>query len=92
MAEASDEYRDLARRLTEEAADGADVNNTTPARSREQIEQQHGQVWDSFTLARDFDIESFAPGHGKVNVIRRADGKRGTVEYQHEPRFYWGFI
>jgi hypothetical protein len=57
--------------------------------SREALELEYGQVWDSFTLARDFDIEAFSGN--QVVVIRKSDGMRGTVCFQDNPRFYWAF-
>jgi hypothetical protein len=61
-----------------------------PKACRARLEERYGQVWDSFTLVRDFNIVRFADPLIVV-VERRADGVRGTVEYQHDPRFYWGF-
>jgi hypothetical protein len=60
-----------------------------PAECRRRLEVEHGQVWDSYELARDFEVEAFARPLGVV--IRRADGARGTVVFQHSPRFHWGF-
>ena len=105
MAEQEPDWKNLARRLTEEAADEVErkrqelkaaVNNTDTAgpeldakECRRRLEAEHGQVWDSYQLARDFEVEAFASP--VVVVIRRCDGRRGTMMYQHIPRFYWGF-
>jgi len=57
--------------------------------SREALEAQHGQVWDTTELRRDFDVLGFmAP---LVVVRRKADGVRGSLEFQHDPRFYFNF-
>ena len=62
--------------------------NTEPG-SREALEAQHGQVWDTQQLRQDFEVIGFlAP---LVVVRRRADGVRGSLEFQHSPRFYFRF-
>lgn len=60
-----------------------------PKECRKLLEAEHGQVWDSYELARDFEIEAFSCP--LVVAVRRSDGKRGTLVFQHYPRFYWGF-
>ena len=57
--------------------------------SREALEIQHGQVWDTQELGRDFQVLGFtAP---LVVVRRKSDGVRGSLEFQHQPRFYFSF-
>jgi hypothetical protein len=57
--------------------------------SREALEAQYGQVWDTQQLARDFEVTGFlAP---LVVVRRKADGVKGSLEFQHTPRFYFNF-
>ena len=57
--------------------------------SREAIEAQHGQVWDTRQLSTDFDVLGFmAP---LVVVRRKSDGRKGSLEFQHDPRFYFNF-
>jgi hypothetical protein len=56
---------------------------------RAEIEQKYGQVWDTAQLQEDFTVEGF--GAPFVVVRRKSDGKRGSLEFQHSPRFYWGF-
>jgi hypothetical protein len=57
--------------------------------SREALEAQYGQVWDTAQLRRDFDVLGFAAP--LVVVRRRADGVRGSLEFQHNPRLYFNF-
>jgi hypothetical protein len=58
--------------------------------SREALEAHHGQVWDTEELARDFIVTGFmAP---LVGVRRKADGVQGSLEFQHQPRFYFNFV
>ena len=56
---------------------------------RESLEAAYGQVWDTEELARDFAVEGFAAPF--VVVIRKADGVKGSLEFQHSPRFYYAF-
>lgn len=62
--------------------------NAAPG-SREALEAQYGQVWDTEQLAEDFEVIGFlAP---VVVVRRRSDGKKGSLEFQHDPRFYFSW-
>lgn len=57
--------------------------------SREALQAQYGQVWDTNELRQDFDVLGFmAP---LIVVRRKADGVRGSLEFQHSPRFYFNF-
>ena len=56
---------------------------------RAALEAAHGPVWDTGELRRYFEVIGFlAP---LVVVRRRADGVKGTLEFQTRPRFYFNF-
>lgn len=56
---------------------------------RERLESEHGQVWNTIELERDFDVLGFmAP---LIVVKRKSDGVKGSLFLQPRPRFYWGF-
>ncbi len=57
--------------------------------SREALEVQHGQVWDTDELSNDFDVLGFMAPF--VVVSRKADSQKGSLEFQHNPRFYFSF-
>jgi len=57
--------------------------------SREALEAKHGQVWNTQELSRDFDVIGFLAPF--VVVCRKSDGKKGSLEFQHHPRFYFNF-
>ena len=58
-------------------------------KGRAALELKHGQVWDTQELGRDYEVIGFlAP---LVMVRRRSDGIVGSLMFQHEPRFYFGF-
>lgn len=57
---------------------------------REQLQAKYGQVWDTQELQRDYNVHSFfAP---IIIVTRKSDGVKGTLEFQHSPRFYFNFV
>lgn len=59
------------------------------ASSREDLEAQYGQVWTTQELQNEFTVEGFLAPF--VVVRRKADGQRGTLEFQHQPRLYFNF-
>jgi len=66
----------------------AEINNGP--KNREQLEAENGQVWDTAQLTKDFSVRGFMAPF--VVVERRADGVVGSLTFQHNPRFYWGFM
>ena len=63
--------------------------NSEPG-SRQALEAKHGQVWDTDQLRAEFEVIGFmAP---LVVVKRRADGKKGSLEFQNDPRLYFNFV
>ena len=56
---------------------------------REILEKTHGKVWDTKELQLDFNVQGFLAPF--VSVTRKADGKKGTLTFQHNPRFYFDF-
>lgn len=58
--------------------------------SRQALEAQHGRVWDTAQLAEDFEVIGFLAPF--VVVRRKADGVKGSLEFQHgPPRLYFNF-
>ena len=57
--------------------------------SREALEALHGQVWSTDELSQDFEVLGFmAP---MIAVRRKSDGIKGSLYFQHRPRFYFNF-
>ncbi len=57
--------------------------------SRNALEALHGQVWNTEELSRDFEVIGFmAP---MIAVRRKCDGIKGSLFFQHCPRFYFSF-
>lgn len=65
----------------------AEINSN--AGERAELEARHGQVWDTAELQRDFDVIGFMAPF--VVAIRKSDGTKGSLEFQHQPRFYFNF-
>lgn len=57
---------------------------------RSQLEKRHGIVWNTDELGRDFEVLGFAAPF--VVVVRRSDGVKGSLSFQHSPRFYFDFV
>jgi hypothetical protein len=57
--------------------------------SREALENQYGQVWDTQELGRDFQVLGFAAP--LVVVRRKSDCVRGSLEFQHHPRYFFNW-
>lgn len=59
------------------------------ATERAALEARHGRVWDTRELAHDYIVIGFSAP--LVVVRRKSDGVRGSLEFQHTPRFYFNF-
>lgn len=65
----------------------SEINSDTS--SREVLEKEHGQVWDTNELSRDFEVRGFMAPF--VVVKRKSDGVVGSLMFRHSPRFYFSF-
>ena len=57
--------------------------------SREALEAEHGQVWDTDQMRADFDALGFMAPY--IVVSRKSDGVKGSLQFQHAPRLYYSF-
>lgn len=74
---------------TQTASEQEQAERKEKEEARRELEQEYGQVWDTNELCKDFDVISFlAPC---VTVVRKSDGARGLMWFQHSPRFYFNF-
>jgi hypothetical protein len=62
--------------------------NAAPG-SREALAARYGQVWNTQQLVNDFEVIGFLAPF--VVVRRKADGVKGSLEFQHNPRHYFNF-
>lgn len=65
------------------------VESTDREAERKRLEAKYGQVWSTDELSKDFEVLSF--GAPYVVVRSRSSGKKGSLEFQHNPRFYFNF-
>lgn len=59
------------------------------AAERAVLEERHGRVWSTDEMQEDFEPIGFAAP--LIVVRRRSDGAKGSLEFQHNPRFYFNF-
>lgn len=61
-----------------------------PHRTKAELEQEFGKVWDMQALAQEYVITSII---GNTVVVRRkADDVVGTLQHQSNPPLYFGFV
>ena len=57
--------------------------------NKKELEKMHGKVWTTNELTSEFDALGFMAPF--VAVKRKKDGTKGSLEFQHMPRFYFNF-
>ena len=63
--------------------------NSEPSH-REALEAAYGRVWDTAELTAEFEVLGFLAPF--VVVRRKSDRQKGSLEFQHNPRFYFNFV
>jgi hypothetical protein len=48
------------------------------------------QRWNTKQLQEDFEVHSFAAPY--VSVTRKSDGVKGSMIFEHSPRWYYHFV
>ena len=76
------------RRVQTAIINGA-VESNDETVERQRLEKEYGQVWDTKELSAEFEVTGFMAPY--VVVRRKADGKKGSMQFQHMPRFYFNF-
>jgi hypothetical protein len=66
----------------------AELNQAAAARAV--LEKQYGKVWNSDEIRAEFEVIGFMAPFMVVKV--KSSGKKGSLEFQHDPRFYFNFI
>ncbi|MFH2076395.1 MAG: hypothetical protein ABIJ57_13800 [Pseudomonadota bacterium] len=74
---------------TEEIRQERVIEINANATGRTALEAAYGEVWDTRELGAAFDVLGFMAPFCVVK--RRADGVKGSVEFQHYPRYYFSF-
>jgi hypothetical protein len=78
--------QDITENIRREAVQ---IINTNAPTEREQVEKLYGQVWNTEELSRDYSVLGFMAPF--VVVKRKSDGAKGSLMFQHSPRFYFNF-
>jgi hypothetical protein len=82
MLESGQPARDLAQTpCCEYHASGGDLANSCGGDKMR---------WDTAALAAEFEVIGFMAPF--VVVRRKADGKKGSMEFTHSPRLYFNFV
>jgi len=74
---------------TEDARRALVVEVNCHSAERAALEERYGQIWDTLELANDFEVLGFMAPF--VVVKRKADNQLGSLMFQHQPRYYFGF-
>lgn len=64
------------------------IANQQPS-EREGLEFRFGKVWDTQQLTEEFEVIGFLAPF--VVVKNRKTGKKGSLEFQHSPRYYYSY-
>jgi hypothetical protein len=65
------------------------VESSDEDAERVRLEAEHGKVWNTEEMQQDFEVHGF--GAPYMTVTRTEDEVRGSLEFQHAPRFYFNF-
>ena len=60
-----------------------------PAQLAARVERGE-QVWNTDELTKDFEVLGFMAPF--VVVRKRDTGERGTLQFTHDPRYYFGWL
>ena len=88
MHKSQDETEAIRRKRL--AAINCAVESQDATTERERLEARYGRVWDTAQLSEDFEVLGFMAPFVVVN--RKSDRLKGSLEFQHSPRFYFNFV
>ena len=57
--------------------------------TREELQEKYGEVLNTDEATEKYSFQSFLAPF--AFVTRKSDGVKGTVQFQHHPRFYFNF-
>ena len=57
---------------------------------KQELQDKYGETWTTDELCRDFEVEGFSAGI--VVGRRRANGERGSLDFDHMPRLYFNWV
>jgi hypothetical protein len=74
---------------TENARRARQAELNREAAAIEELSQRYGTIWNPEALRQDFKVLGFMAPF--VVVRNRHTGKKGSLEFQHDPRFYFNW-
>lgn len=69
-------------------AEQAELN--AAADERTALTERYGRVWSTAELREDFEVVGFMAPY--VVARRLSDGLMGSLQFQHDPRYYFNFV
>lgn len=57
---------------------------------RAKFEKEYGEVWTTNEMTAAFEVMGFA--YGCCVVVRKKDKQRGSLDFNHLPRYYHSFV
>jgi len=65
------------------------MDESTTAAFKAELVSRFGEVLTTAEMQQVYSVEGF--GGGLCVVTRKSDGKSGSLDFTHMPRFYHGF-
>jgi len=57
---------------------------------KKELEKEYGKLWTTKEMQEDFTVEGFC--NCLCVVRRKSDNVRGSLDFQHMPRYYHSFV
>ena len=77
-------------RRSEVARINSEVETDDKTLERKRLEGIYSKVWDTDEIRKEFEVLGFMAPFMIVKV--KKTGKKGSLEFQHYPRFYFNFV
>ena len=82
-----DNTEPIRRQMVQEI--NSQVQSNSEDIERERLTKIYNEVWNTKEVQEDFEIIGFMAPF--VVATRKADNKKGTLQFQDRPRFYFNF-
>jgi hypothetical protein len=82
-----DETENIRRSMVQDI--NSQVQSDDKTEERKRLEGLYGRVWDTDEVRAEFEIIGFMAPF--VVAKRKKDNKKGSLEFQHSPRFYFNW-
>jgi hypothetical protein len=89
MTEQHDELTDDVRKQFDTVRRQLCESINRNPKPRELLEVLYGEVWDTSQLVQTFEVHGYMAPFAAVT--RRTDNVKGSLMFQHTPRYYFSF-